>query len=620
MIVSFILLDLIILNRDYVKYKLNGLETQSYSIKNGKLFGFEIVDDKLIALHEDPNITITPINTKVGYISINCTNPNPNANAQVFFRKEGEQYNEDNSIIFSMTSPANNLALPEIQNINSIRFDLTNQTGDSIACQEFIINPPIKFHFGRRLALLFSISFLLTIGFSQINPRYKQTIKEKFKNHSFWLFFVIIIVMDLVYPLTITWDSGHYLWLADIIKEGNWADWDPIRYLLFPLILYFSQELFGLNQNALLMPMIFSHLILFSFSYLLLKELFQAKNRKILFFTQVIVFVFIALDATIVGYFHTLLTEYLAATIAVLSTFAALKLYTSNLFSKQFFWWTLYFLVMVPFAWHLKQPFIGAAYFPFILSCFLITIREFSKKTFTYGLIANLLILILVLLSTFTWKEFLISEGNPMRAGRQFSTMLKDRVDKNFLVSDQPLIEFGKDFIKKYLVSINFLSYDRENKLVIYEPCVNCGYQNTIISHRMYFHHGETNTFFSPPYNNYTNYYKTNYFSPIWLNGIYQTTSKISNFLFTITNLINPLFFVLVIVKWIRRKNLRDSAFILLSGTSLFNTLIHIIALGYTLDRYLFITYPLNLLIIAIFCIHILISIFAYERTNNEKN
>lgn len=256
-----------------------------------------------------------------------------------------------------MTSPVNKLDLPEVQNINSIRFDLINQTGDSITCQEFIINPPIKFHFGKRLALLFGISFALTIGFSQINPRFKQTIKEKFMNYSFWLFFLIIIVIDLVYPTTITWDSVHYLWLADIIKEGNWADWNPIRYLLFPLILYLFQELFGMNQNALLIPMIFSHLFLFSFSYFLLKELFQAQSSKILSFAQVIVLVFICLDATIVGYFHSLLTEYLAATIVVLSTFAALRLYTSNLFSKQFFWWTLYFLVMVPFAWHLKQPF-----------------------------------------------------------------------------------------------------------------------------------------------------------------------------------------------------------------------------------------------------------------------
>lgn len=264
--------------------------------------------------------------------------------------------------------------------------------------------------------------------------------------------------------------------------------------------------------------------------------------------------------------------------------------------------------------------FIGAAYFPFIISCFLIIISEFSKKTFTFGLIANLLILIIVLLSTYTWKQFLISEGNPMRSGRQFSSMLKDRVDRNLLVSNQPFIEFGKDFIKKYLVSINFLSYDRENKLVIYETCIDCGYQNTIISHRMYFHNEETNTFYSPPYDNYTNYYKTNYFSPIWLNGIYQTTSRISIFLFTITNFLNPFFFVLAIVRWVRRKNLRNSTFILLSGTSLFNTLIHIIALGYTLDRYLFIIYPLNLIIIAIISIYILASIFTRKRINNGKN
>jgi hypothetical protein len=355
--------------------------------------------------------------------------------------------------------------------------------------------------------------------------------------------------------------------------------------------------------------MIFSHLILFAISYLLIIELFQKQSRKFRFFVQIVVFFFIALDATVVGYFHTLLTEYVAATIAVVSSFIALKLYKSQLFSKQFYWWSIYFLAMVPASWHLKQPYIGAAYFPFIICCVLIIFRKFSKKSLIYGLITNLILITLVMISTFAWNGFLISEENPMRKERQFSTMLEGRLDKNFGIFRKPLIESGKDLIEKYLVSINFFLYDRSNNVIVYEPCLTCGFQNIIIGQRMFYMDGKTNTFHSPPYDKYTYYYRTNYNTPFWLTGIYQSTSKFSNFLFTITNLLIPFFFIVFVLNWIRRKNIINSALILLSGTSLLNSIAHILALGYTLDRYLFWTYPLNLLIIAILWINFVVHI-----------
>ncbi len=600
LVVVFFIFDFISSNSDFFKHKLNNLETQYYTVDDGILYGFELIDDRLIALHEDPNITIFPIDTKVGYLSINCSNTNPEANAQVFYRGEGKQFNENNSIIFKLSSKVTELELSDIQEVNSIRFDLTNQKGDSITCQEFVINPPITYQIGWGLAALFLVSFAFVIFFSQFETSLQQKIKNKFFDYSFWLFILLIVLVDLIYPITITWDSGHYLWLADIIREANWANWDPIRYIFFPFILYSSQQLFGLSQNAMLIPMIFSHLILFSTSYLLVLELFQYQEKKSRFLVQLLVFFVIAVDATIVGYFHTLLTEYVAATIAVLSSYFAIKLYKSELFSKQFFWLSIYFLLMVPIAWHLKQPYIGSAYFPFLMSCFLIILRKLSKKSLLYGLAANLTIIAVVFLSTIAWNSFLASKGNQMKTDRLVSSKLDRQIDgKINVLQDQP-IWLVKDIIKRYLASTNLFQYDHKNRALIYEPCFICAFQNEVIGQRMFFNLNQTNLVYSPPYDSYTKYYVTNYYPPDSINNLFQFSSKISNFLFTTTYLFLPLLIFIFLFIWLKKKDELNAALLILGVSSIMNSFAHIILMNSVLDRYRFWGYVTNLIILLI--------------------
>lgn len=606
LVVVFFILDFISSNSDFFKYKLNNLETQYYSVDDGILYGFELIDNQLISLNEDPNVTIFPIDIKVGYLSIDCSNTNPEANAQVFFRGEGKQFNENNSIIFKLSSKVTKLELSDIQEVNSIRFDLTNQKGDSITCQEIIINPPIPYHFGWGLAALFLILFVFVIFFSQLEKSLQLKIKNKFFDYSFWLFILLIVLVDLIYPITITWDSGHYLWLADIISEADWSNWDPIRYILFPLILYASQQLFGLSQNALLIPMIFSHLVLFFTSYLLVLELFQFQEKKSRFLVQLLVFFVIAVDATIVGYFHTLLTEYVAATIAVLSSYIAIKLYKSELFSKQFYWLSTYFLLMVPIAWHLKQPYIGSAYFPFIVSCFLIILRKLSKKSLLYGLTANLLIIAVVFLSTLAWNSFLALEGNQMKTDRLVSTKLDRQLGgKINVMQDQP-IWLVKDIIKRYLASTNLFQYDHKNRVLIYEPCYICAFQNEVVGQRMFFNQNQTNLVYSPPYDSYTRYYVSNYNPPDSINNLFQFYSKISNFIFTISYLLLPFLIFIFFIFWIKNKDEINSALLILSISSIMNSIAHIILMNSVLDRYRFWGYVLNLIILTIMIFQVL--------------
>jgi hypothetical protein len=598
--ISILLVETLIFNSEFIRFNYKKLETQQFSVEDGIINGFEIINEKLISINDDPNITLTPLDLKVGYLSIYCTNPNPEAVAQIYFQGAGRVFSEDNTIKFSLSSPATYLKLPELQDVTSIRLDLTNYQGDSISCQEFILNPEVKFNF-LRLSILLILSVGLLIGFNTINPALQEKIKTKLLDNSIWIMIVILIIIDLVYPITITWDSGHYLWLADVIKQANWENWDPVRYVIFPLFLFLSQKFLGFNQNALLIPMIILHLLLFITSYIIVVNLFQITKKFYRFIILLLIFFFIALDATIVGYFHSVLTEYVVATIAIISCFAAFRLYKSPEQSKSFYLWSIYFLLMVPLSWHIKQPYIGAAYFPFIIGFVLIVLREFSWKKLTYGLSVNLIIIAIIYFSTLSWNSFLISQENPMNSDRLVSTKLDDRLTMKVVTIERSPIIFGKDLIKRYIASTNFFPYDHPNRTLIYKPCLICGFQNKVVGQRMYYSDASmTNIFYSRMFDPYTYMYETEYNPPVWLNNIYQSTAKFSNFLYTVTNLLLPIFVVVFFVLWTKRKNVFNAMLLILAGTSLFNSLSHLIVLGSTLDRYLFMGYPLNLLILVI--------------------
>jgi len=598
--VSIFFIETLFFNSEFIRFNYNNLETQHLKIEDGILNGFKIIDGRLVSINDDPNITLSSLDLKVGYLSIYCTNPNPEAIAQIYFQGGGRVFSEDNTIRFSLSSPATDLKVPELQDVTSIRLDLTNYQGDSISCQEFILNPEVKFNF-LRLTILFIISGGLLIGFNKLNPTLQEKIKTNLLDNSIWMLMVLIIIIDLVYPITITWDSGHYLWLADVIKHSNWENWDPVRYVIFPLFLFISQKFLGSNQNALLIPMIISHLLLFVTSYFIAVELFQITNKFQRFKILLFIFFFIALDATVVGYFHIVLTEYVAATIAVISCYAAFRLYKSSLQSKSFYLWAIYFLIMVPLSWHIKQPYIGAAYFPFIVSFLLIILREFSWKTFAYGLTLNLIIIAIVYFSTLTWNSFLISQDNPMNSDRLVSTKLDDRLTMKVETIEGSPIIFGKDLIKRYIASTNLFPYDHPNRTLIYKPCLICGFQNKVVGQRMYYSkQSMTNIFYSRMFDQFTNHFETEYNPPEWLNNIFQTTAKFSNFLYTFTNLLIPIFVVVIFLLWNKRKNVINAMLLILAGTSLLNSLSHLIVLGSTLDRYLFMGHPLNLLILVI--------------------
>ena len=61
-----------------------------------------------------------------------------------------------------------------------------------------------------------------------------------------------ILVIDVLYPMTFTYDSGHYLSYLSILSGSKpFVDWDPVRGPVFPLFLFFINLFFGEGLNGI---------------------------------------------------------------------------------------------------------------------------------------------------------------------------------------------------------------------------------------------------------------------------------------------------------------------------------------------------------------------------------
>jgi hypothetical protein len=596
--ITILVLEVFGFNHRFFVKTLFRLEELELRIEEGTLYGFDLENGRLISEHNDPNITFRNIDKHVRYINLECTNPNLTAQSQIFFRRIDEDFTEENSILFSLHASEILVSLPSTIKVTSLRFDLTNKPDDMVSCQRITLNPAASFHVSYfRFALLLLSIVGLIFSKKFISPKYSIALWNALLNNGVWVFAFLIILIGLAYPVTITFDSAHFLWLADHIRNGNWASWDPIRNVGYPMQLFLSTRIFGDRAEALLWPMILAHVLLFIFSCQIAVLLLEPKKDNQRFLIYLTLFIAIGLDPTVVGYFHVLLTEYLAATIAMISCFMALKLYQTELFSKQFFLLSIYFLFMVPISWLLKQPYLGAAYFPFIIACALMVLRRFSIKTVLLGVMVNSVLIIFVLMSVLIWRSFLETNRNPMEADRQFSTIAERRIDRSINNFRRNPVEMINKHIKQYLVSTNYLRTTPSGDWG--EPSLTYAFQNRAIAQRMFLNPGSSNKLYEfPRYDPYTQAYKDFYTPPNWLNNFFQSRINSSNFLFTATYLFLPLIMLIFFIRWIRKKSLYNSGFLILGGTSLFNAIAHL--LGSPIDRYLFMGYPLNLLILVV--------------------
>lgn len=323
-----------------------------------------------------------------------------------------------------------------------------------------------------------------------------------------------LVIIFFSIRLVITYDSTHYLGYVDIF-EGNLpaSSWDIVRGPIFPAIIFLFDTIFGKTGTGILVGTFIFYLIFSAVCYKLCKELCQGLKHKTLI--QNILLAVLILNPLILGYFHTLLTEFIAITFTVLNILLAYKWLSCNLHSKkQIVLYALYFFFSVIFCYQLKQPYIIIAFIPFLIAAIISIVQKHTRFNIIYRLSTILLSIVFLFVSIFSWNKILVNMGVDMNTGRDSSSALsrqllqayqitydqdKDGIVDSLSVTDTIGVLFN-DFISNplHITTVYLSNYCglisvciiETNDLVNYISTFNLAgintFENSIIGYRPY--------------------------------------------------------------------------------------------------------------------------------------
>lgn len=588
-------MELAVFNREFLIANFSGLVTHELQFEDAQLVGFEYSEKQLTSTEFDPRVVFSNMNIKIRGIDVNCEPVGAKNNSAVFFRTIDSPFSEDNSLRFSLTEQDNLIFLPTTTEITGIRFDLAEDAGEELICDNIVLNPVLDF---QPDPLRFVIYSVLIVFVTIVTFKYSfAQISEWLDRYYVWLIILMsvgIVLIDMSYDLVFTYDSGHYLWLSEIIRNNNFAKWDIIRNLAFPLHLFLSQTILSDSIIGLKIPMIIFHLGLFYALWLLVIRAGKIEKGSRKLIVAAVIILFIMLDPTVVGYYHAVLTEYYAATLAALACFISLMLYEAKWFSKKF-WISVVLLSLISIlGWHIKQPYLGIGLFPFFIAYFFKLLSKSTLKAWGIGFLVGIGLIVIVLSSSFAWEAFLTRQGNSLDTSRNFFTWVQTRLVEQEEGSNGVSGNLIKKITKKYLAASNFLYYHPGEKTVEIKPSLTRAAQNRMLAQNIY-QVGRSNIV-SLRYPSYPieKFEKRNS-PPTALNKLMLLRISQSNFIFILSYLSLPLLLIIFFIWWIRTKTPLAVSALILSGSAGLNALAHSF-LAAPLDRYFFWGYPLILI------------------------
>ena len=227
------------------------------------------------------------------------------------------------------------------------------------------------------------------------------------------ILFILAFMLALIHfglPLVITYDTGHYhTYLAILSGNEPLNNWDRVRQPGYPLFLWIIRKFLGGSQQSFLLIHYVFLVIVFGFilSFVWQRTL-RALPRGLCIFLIGFLFIF---EPLVIGFFHVLLTECVAATIAVVSCFMAVNWVacSQNKHSErkhylfQFLIWT--FLII--FSYHLKQSYVFCALIPFFVATALSFFGNKGRSLKLFQVTAVFGSLVLLIVSIFAWNNFL---------------------------------------------------------------------------------------------------------------------------------------------------------------------------------------------------------------------
>lgn len=232
------------------------------------------------------------------------------------------------------------------------------------------------------------------------------------KNKVLLISFFLLSIFFLVSPINIFWDSAHYTSFVSIFEGAlPWKSWDIVRGPVFPLIIHLSNLAFGKTAVGLSITAYIFYLVGLISVYKIVVDSIRIDNKKEKIFLGILLGFYI-LDPIIYGYTHALLTEFVAIPFALLMCYLTWKWIDIDLLKnkKCFIILSIFFIISIPFSWHLKQPYLGITLFPILIAYIISCIKYSNKKNIISKSIVVLLCFISLIGSIKLWNAFLESK------------------------------------------------------------------------------------------------------------------------------------------------------------------------------------------------------------------
>lgn len=253
--------------------------------------------------------------------------------------------------------------------------------------------------------------------------------KKKIVNNLPIIFLLLLIIFYFQYSVTILWDSAHYMSYVNIL-EGvlPFSSWDVVRGPTFPFLIHIGNLLFGKTAQGLIINTFVYYLCMLLFAYKILCYSFErlnysGKRKKILIFLIMLSIVF---NPIIFGFYHSLLTEFVAITLAIISCYLAVIWldtdYTSN--KKKYIILSILFAIFTVFSWFLKQPYVSCSIFPLIISYIISIFQDKKIKKIVIRTSTVLLSIVCLVFSIGIWNNFLSKVGTDPDTDRNPSVSL----------------------------------------------------------------------------------------------------------------------------------------------------------------------------------------------------
>lgn len=257
--------------------------------------------------------------------------------------------------------------------------------------------------------------------------------------------------------MILTYDSAHYMGYVNILERKiPFATWDIVRGPVFPIMIFLSNFFFGKTSIGL---------VLFSFTFYLLMlfvstkvlNVFSKGNITSKYISFSLFILLVVFNIIIFGYYHTLLTEFVAISVSVVSCYLSWLLLIKSFKDEKkiYLLLSVYFVFITTFSWFLKQPYISIALYPLVISTIISIFRSKLIKYFIPQFVIILICILSLFFSIKVWNNVLESKGIKMEGPRSSSGLLEQ-----MLINPLENYEIVKEVDEKYLDKSRYISQE----------------------------------------------------------------------------------------------------------------------------------------------------------------